>query len=123
MKYYKMIENGVITLIGSGSSVHETQTEITKEEYDSLMVVIQDKPVDTFESVYYLAESGIYEPRERTREEIIEWYANMVQIGMITLEDVPEEYRSEVESQLPEPTPELYTLDEASEIISQEVSK
>ena len=35
MKYYKTIENGIITMIGSGSSVHESQIEITKEEYDA----------------------------------------------------------------------------------------
>ena len=36
MKYYKAIVDGIITMIGSGSAVHESQTEITKEEYDSL---------------------------------------------------------------------------------------
>ena len=30
MKYYKQIEDGIITMIGSGSAIHETQTEITK---------------------------------------------------------------------------------------------
>lgn len=32
MKYYKTIENGIITMIGSSSAIHETQIEITKEE-------------------------------------------------------------------------------------------
>ena len=101
MKYYKTIENGVITMIGSGSAIHDTQTEITKEEYDSLMEVIKDKPEDTFESVYFLAESGMYEPRERTHDEIIEWYVQIVQLGTITMEEVPTEYRAEVEAQMP----------------------
>ena len=37
MKYYKTIENGVITMIGSGSAIHETQTEITMEEYTAIL--------------------------------------------------------------------------------------
>lgn len=100
MKYYKTIENTVITGIGSGSMIHENQIEITKEEYDSLMAIIQDKPVDTFESVYELKESGMYEPRERTHEEVIHWYAEIVYVGTISIEEVPEEYRSEVDSLL-----------------------
>lgn len=101
MIYYKTIENGVITMIGSGSTLHETQTEIELEEYEALLAVIQDKPVDTFESVYFLAESGVYEARERTHEEIIEWYVNVVQLGTVALEDIPKEYRAEVEARLP----------------------
>ena len=101
MKYYKLIENGIITMIGNGSAIHETQTEITKEEYDSLMEVIKDKPEDTFESVYYLAESGMYEARPRTHDEIIGWYVQIVQFGTITLEEVPAEYRAEVEVYMP----------------------
>lgn len=101
MKYYKLIENGIITMIGSGSAIHETQTEISQEEYNSLMEVIQDKPVDTFESVYELRESGMYEPRERTEEEKVDWYVQIVQAGTITLEEVPTEYRAEVESRMP----------------------
>lgn len=97
MKYYKLIENGVITQIGSGSAIHETQVEITKAEYDALMETIQDRPVDTFESVYELKESGIYEGRERTEEEILQWYVQVVMSGKMTIEEVPEEYREKVE--------------------------
>lgn len=101
MKYYKTIEDGIITMIGSGSAIHETQTEITKEEYDSLMDVIMDKPVDTWESVYFLAESGMYEQRERTEEEKVEWYLQLVLADTITLEEVPTEYRTQVEAMMP----------------------
>lgn len=102
MKYYKTIENGIITMIGSGSSVHESQIEITKEEYDSLMEVIKERPVDTFESVYELKETGMYEPRPRTHEEVIDWYVQVISLGTVKLEDIPEEYRTEVESRLSE---------------------
>lgn len=101
MKYYKTIEDGIITMIGSGSAIHETQTEITKEEYDSLMDTILNKPVDTWESVYFLAESGVYEPRERTEEEKVEWYLQLVLADEIYLEEVPMMYRAEVASRLP----------------------
>lgn len=102
MKYYKQIEDGIITMIGSGSAIHESQTEIAQEEYDSLLEVIKDKPVDTFESVYYLdAETETYLPRERTEEEKVEWYVQIVLAGTITLEEVPTEYRTQVEAMMP----------------------
>ena len=89
-------------MIGSGSAIHETQTEITAEDYNRLYALTQNVPVDTFESVYYLdAETETYLPRERTHEEIIEWYMQLVQFGTVKLEDVPEEYRAEVEAQMP----------------------
>ena len=101
MKYYKTIVNGIITMIGSGSAVHESQTEITKEEYDSLMAVINGRPVDTFESVYELKENGMYEPRPRTHNEIIDWYVQIILIGTVTLDEIPQEYRAEVEAKMP----------------------
>ncbi len=106
MRYYKIIENEVITMIGSGSTIHETQTEITKEEYDSLMLIIQNKPIDTFESVYKLKESGIYEPRERTEEEKIDWFVEVVSLGTVKPEEVPVEYRAEVENRLSQSEPD-----------------
>lgn len=101
MKYYKTIENGIITMIGSGSSVHESQTEITKEEYDSLMEVINDRPEDAFESVYELKEAGMYEPRERTESEKVDWFTMVVINGTVELDAVPTEYRAEVKARLP----------------------
>lgn len=116
MKYYKTIENGIITMIGSGSAIHETQTEITKEEYDSLMDTILNKPVDTWESVYELRESGMYEPRERTEEEKVEWYVQLVLAGTITIEEVPAEYRSQVEAMMPVSEEEQWAKEIMSEV-------
>ena len=118
MKYYKTIENGIITMIGSGSSVHESQTEITKEEYDSLMEVIKDRPVDTFESVYELKESGMYEPRERTHDEIIDWYVQIVSIGTVTLDEIPQEYRAEVEARMPISEEQQWVNDIIAEVLA-----
>lgn len=101
MKYYKMIIDGIITMIGSGSSVHETQTEITKEEYDSLMEVIKDRPVDTFDAIYELREHGEYVGRERTYDEKVDWYIQSVLAGTITIDAVPAEYREKVKAKMP----------------------
>lgn len=102
MKYYKLIENGVITMIGKSGVLHETQTEITPEKHAELDYRIKNAPVDTFESVYYLdAETETYLPRERTEEEKVDWYVQIVQAGTVALEDIPEEYRAEVEKRLP----------------------
>ena len=118
MKYYKAIVNGIITMIGSGSAVHESQTEITKEEYDSLMAVINDRPVDTFESVYELKESGMYEPRERTHDEIIDWYVQIVSIGTVTLDEIPQEYRAEVEARMPISEEQQWVNDIIAEVLA-----
>ena len=118
MKYYKMIIDGIITLIGPGSAVHESQTEITKEEYDSLMAVINDRPVDTFESVYELKESGMYEPRERTHDEVIDWYVQIVSIGTVTLDEIPQEYRAEVEARMPISEEQQWVNDIIAEVLA-----
>ena len=118
MKYYKVIVNGIITMIGSGSAVHESQTEITKEEYDSLMAVINDRPVDTFESVYELKESGMYEPRERTHDEVIDWYVQIVSIGTVTLDEIPQEYRAEVEVRMPISEEQQWVNDIIAEVLA-----
>ena len=118
MKYYKTIVDGIITMIGSGSAVHDSQTEITKEEYDSLMAVINDRPVDTFESVYELKESGMYEPRERTHDEVIDWYVQIVSIGTVTLDEIPQEYRAEVEARMPISEEQQWVNDIIAEVLA-----
>ena len=40
----------------------------------------------------------------------------------MTIEEVPEDYRAEVEAKLPTPTEPTYTLDEAATILAQEVN-
>lgn len=40
MRYYKLIENGYITAIGTGGG----GTEITEQEYNTIMTVIHQKP-------------------------------------------------------------------------------
>ena len=120
--FYKIVENGYITMIGS-PNVPSNGVEITEAKHTELSEKIKNKPQDTLESVYRLSnEIEEYVPCERTHEETVDWYVQEIVVGNITIEDVPEEYRSEVESKLPPPTEPTYTLDEAATILAQEVS-
>lgn len=123
MKYYKTIENGIIVYIGESNRIPTGGVEITAEEKAKLEAVISAKPADTLEYVYRLsAETEQYEPFARTHEETVAWYVEKVNSGEMTLEEVPEDYRSEVEAKLPTPIEPTYTLDEAATILAQEVS-
>lgn len=123
MKTYKQIENGVITAIGKSSVIPSNGTEITEEKYNEIMSVIQNHPDDTLDMHYYLsAETEAYVGRETTHEEKVDWYVNAVIAGTMTIEDVPEDYRAEVEAKQPQPEPAKYTLDEAAALLASEVN-
>ena len=120
--FYKIVENGYITMIGS-PNVPNNGVEITKAKHIELSNTIKARPQDTLEAVYRLSnETETYVPCERTHEETVAWYVEKVSGGEMTLDEVPEEYRSEVEAKLPTPTEPTYTLDEAATILAQEVS-
>ena len=121
--FYKIVNDNIITMVGKWSVNPENGVEITEEEKAQLESVIAAKPADTLESVYRLsAETEQYEPFTRTHEETVQWYVEQVNSGEMTLDEVPEDYRAEVESKLPTPTEPTYTLDEAASILAQEVS-
>lgn len=123
MKTYKQIENGVIATIGKSSVIPSNGTEITEEKYNQLMAVIQSKPEDTLETVYYLsAETEEYVSRDTTHDEKVDWYVSAVVSEQMTIEEVPEEFRASVEAKLPQAEPAKYTLDEAAAIIASEVA-
>lgn len=61
MRYYKNIENGYITAIGTGGG----GTEITEAEYATIMSVIQSKPPRTETTDYHLKTDLIWEAYER----------------------------------------------------------
>ena len=120
--FYKIVENGYITMIGS-PNVPNNGIEITEAKHTELSEKIKNKPQDTLELVYRLSnETETYVPCERTHEETVDWYVQAVSNGEMTLEEVPEEYRAEVEAKLPTPEETKYTLDEAATILAQEVS-
>lgn len=121
--FYKIAENGYITIIGKSQKVPSNGEEITEARHTELSNTIKARPEDTLEAVYRLSnETETFVPCERTHEETVDWYVEKVSGGEMTLEEVPEEYRAEVETKLPTPTEPTYTLDEAATILAQEVS-
>ena len=60
MRYYKQIENGYILAIGTGGG----GTEITEQEYNSIMTVIQNKPQGTETTDYKLKTDLTWEEYE-----------------------------------------------------------
>lgn len=67
--FYKQIEDNILIAIGESSSIAEPCVEITQEEYDSIISIIQNKPQDTEDTVYVLdAESMEYVPTDRPIE-------------------------------------------------------
>ena len=123
MKYYKAVQDGYITLIGKSQKMPINGTEITEAKHTELSNTIKARPDDTLESVYRLSnETEEYIPCKRSHEETVDWYVEKVSGGEITLEEVPEDYKAEVEAKLPTPTEPTYTLDEAATILAQEVS-
>lgn len=100
--YYKQVENGIILSIGTLKVANDRVIEITETEYNTLLSVMANKPVDTLEYIYRLsAETNQYEPLARTHEETVEWYVEKVVNGEMTINDVPETYREEVKAKLP----------------------
>lgn len=121
--FYKITKENEIIMIGESGALPPIAEEITAEKYNMILGVIKNRPEDTLNTIYYLsAETEIYTPRERTHDEIVQWYVDTVISKQMTIDEVPEEYQDEVRALLPEPTEKLYTLDQAAEIISQEVA-
>lgn len=121
--YYKTIQNGEITMIGKSSVVPQNAVEISEEKYKHIMAVIQTHPEDTLETKYYLsAETETYVGRNTTHDEKVDWYVSAVVTNQMTIDGVPSEYQEEVKAKLPQPEQEKYTLDEAANILAQEVN-
>jgi hypothetical protein len=121
--YYKVIENNIITMIGTLSRINDSVTEITEIEYNNLLAIMKKAPQDGAEYGYHLsAETLQYEFYVKPREEAVDWYVGKILNEEMTIDDVPETYREEVKAKLPVPPEEKYTLDEAATIIAQEVS-
>ena len=97
--FYKIVNDNIITMVGKWSVNPENGVEITEEKKAQLESVIASKPADTLESVYRLsAETEQYVACPRTHEETVQWYVEQVNSGEMTLDEVPEDYRAEVEA-------------------------
>lgn len=100
--YYKVIENNIITKIGTLSRINDSVTEITETEYNNLLAIMKRAPKDGAEYGYHLsAETLQYEFYVKPREEAVDWYASKILNKEITINDVPETYREEVKAKLP----------------------
>lgn len=66
MRYYKTIDNGYISAIGTGGG----GTEITEAEYNEIMTAIQNKPPRTEDTDYHLTEQLEWVAYERIEPEI-----------------------------------------------------
>ena len=71
--YYKQIEENILVAIGESKAIWENQTEITEEEYNTILSVVQNKPEDTETIIYKLhADTLEYITYDRPTEPIIE---------------------------------------------------
>ena len=85
MKYYKVIENEELKMIGTGSVIPDAGEEIEKTEYDQLMAQIKADA--------------------EAHRQAVQQYAEQVKAGTITIDQAPEEYREEVEYIVNPPQP------------------
>ena len=71
--YYKVIEDNILTSIGILENINENVTEITEEEYNTILSVIANKPEDTETIIYKLhADTLEYVEYDRPEEPVIE---------------------------------------------------
>lgn len=120
---FKYVENGIIVYLGKGNKVPPKGVELSPEKYAELKAKTKTPPQDTLEYCYRLSnETEEYIAIPRTHDETVDWYVQAVSSGTMTIEEVPEDYRSEVEAKLPSEQP-TYTLDEAATLLAQEVSQ
>ena len=120
--HYKQIdENGVVTLHGCNAKPDLVPEEdiISYKKYEKLRAKFADAPENTFESVYYFDwETETYLPRERTHEEVIDWYVQIILIGTVTLDEIPQEYRAEVEARMPISEEQQWVNDIIAEVLA-----
>ena len=71
--YYKTIEDNILIAIGTSSAIAGNQIEITAEEYNNILSIIQNKPEDTDTIIYKLhADTLEYVAYDRPEEPVIE---------------------------------------------------
>ena len=71
--YFKHIEGNIILGIGKSEMILEGFTEITEEEYNTILSVIANKPEDTETIIYKLHSDTLeYVAYDRPEEPVIE---------------------------------------------------
>lgn len=105
MYFYKVIQDGIITQIGSGSKETKQFTPITQEEHEKLGEIMTSKPEDTLEQKYVLdAETELYKTVETTYEDKVKWYLESIKSEEMTIDEVPWDFKDDVELLLPNNT-------------------
>ena len=70
---YKQIEENILVAIGETKAIGEGQIEITAEEYNNILSIIQNKPEDTDTIIYKLhADTHEYVAYDRPEEPVID---------------------------------------------------
>ena len=70
---YKQTDDNILVAIGESKTIGENQTEITAEEYNTILSVIRSKPDDTETIIYKLhADTLEYVGYDRPEEPVIE---------------------------------------------------
>ena len=70
---YKQIEENILVAIGESKAISEELTEITEEEYNTILSVIANKPEDTDTIIYKLHSDTLeYVAYDRPEEPVIE---------------------------------------------------
>ena len=73
MKYKQIDENNILVSIGEIKAIGENQTEISEDEYNNILSIIQNKPEDTETIIYKLhADTLEYVAYDRPEEPVIE---------------------------------------------------
>lgn len=100
--YYKEVIDGIITMFGSMSRPTEIYEDISEEKYKELEEKKQNKPSNTLDVKYVLDnETEEYIEVETTHDEKVMWYVSAITDGTMTIDDVPEEFKSDVQALLP----------------------
>lgn len=70
---YKQIEDNILVAIGDSKAIGVNQMEISEDEYNNILSVIQNKPEDTETIIYKLhADTLEYVAYDRPEEPVIE---------------------------------------------------
>lgn len=110
--FYKVIDNGVIISLHQSAAQPPNGEQITNEKYNELLATIRSRPEDTLTSIYkFMDASEQYEPFARSHEQTVDWYYTQVMTEQMTIDDVPEDYRAEVQAKLPEKPNNDYGID------------
>lgn len=106
---FKYVDNDIIVYLGQGDKIPEKGVKLTKEKYAELSAKTKTAPKDTLEYCYRLSnETEEYIAIPRTHEETVDWYVEKISNNTITIDEVPEEYKKEVEAKLPTPEVDRY---------------